>query len=90
MTPRYPVARTLADAELERLLQRSWNEINQELSRLAEDDLSRLIELERAGRHRAHLLIRIHQRYSAVRRERERHELLSQRGGSPEHGTTED
>jgi hypothetical protein len=52
--------------------------LNARLSSLREDELANLIEEERQGERRTTLMIRMHQRFTALRAMRERRELLSQ------------
>ena len=56
----------------------NWRELNARLSTLREDELAAMIEEERQGERRATLLVRMHQRFTALRTLRERQELLSQ------------
>ena len=59
----------------------NWRELNARLSSLREDELANLIEEERQGERRTTLMIRMHQRFTALRAMRERRELLSQERG---------
>ena len=59
----------------------NWRELNARLSSLREDELAAMIEEERQGERRATLLVRMHQRFTALRTLRERRELLSQKRG---------
>lgn len=56
----------------------NWRELNARLSSLREDELAAMIEEERQGERRSTLLVRMHQRFTALRTLRERRELLSQ------------
>ena len=56
----------------------NWRELNARLSTLREDELAAMIEEERQGERRATLLVRMHQRFTALRTLRERQELLNQ------------
>jgi hypothetical protein len=56
----------------------NWRELNARLSSLREDELANLIEEERQGERRTTLMVRMHQRFTALRAMRERRELLSQ------------
>ena len=56
----------------------NWRELNARLSSLREDELAAMIEEERHGERRQTLLVRMHQRFTALRTLRERQELLSQ------------
>lgn len=56
---------------------KNWNLMNNGMSVLSEKDLSTLIAMEQGGKNRIHMLNRIHARYSRVRAERERREILS-------------
>ena len=56
----------------------NWRELNARLGSLREDELAAMIEEERRGEQRATLLVRMHQRFTALRTLRERRELLSQ------------
>ena len=55
----------------------NWRELNARLSSLREDELANLIEEERQGERRTTLMIRMHQRFTALRAMRERRELLT-------------
>jgi len=57
----------------------NWRELNARLSSLREDELANLIEEERQGERRTTLMIRMHQRFTALRAMRERRELISQK-----------
>ena len=55
----------------------NWRELNARLSSLREDELAAMIEEERRGERRPTLLVRMHQRFTALRTLRERQELLN-------------
>jgi hypothetical protein len=54
----------------------TWREINKHLNTFTEEQLIALLAEERAGRRRASILQRLHQRYAVLRTARERLELL--------------
>ena len=54
----------------------TWRSLNNELSRLSEEEVLRLLNKEREGAKRATMLQRLHQRYNTLRVARERIELL--------------
>jgi hypothetical protein len=54
----------------------TWRSLNNELSRLSEEEVLRLLNEEREGAKRATMLQRLHQRYNTLRVARERLELL--------------
>ena len=54
----------------------TWRSLNNELSRLSEEEVLRLLNKEREGAKRATMLQRLHQRYNTLRVARERLELL--------------
>jgi len=54
----------------------NWREINKALPDLDEDAVRRLLENERKGEQRVTVLIRLHQRYTMLRANRERKEML--------------
>ena len=54
----------------------TWRSLNNELSRLSEEEVLRLLNEERVGAKRATMLQRLHQRYNTLRVARERIELL--------------
>lgn len=54
----------------------TWREINKHLHTFTEEQLITLLDEERAGRRRASIMQRLHQRYSVLRTARERIELL--------------
>lgn len=55
-----------------------WRELNARLLLLTEAQVLALLEEERAGKCRVAFLERLHQRYSVLRSERERAELLKE------------
>lgn len=61
----------------------NWRELNARLSSLREDELAAMIEEERRGEKRATLLVRMHQRFTALRSLRERRELLTPTVAAP-------
>jgi len=54
----------------------TWRSLNNELSRMSEEDVLRLLNEERNGAKRVTMLQRLHQRYNTLRVARERLELL--------------
>jgi hypothetical protein len=54
----------------------NWREINKVLPDLDEDTVRRMLEDERKGEQRQSVLIRLHQRYTMLRANRERKEIL--------------
>jgi hypothetical protein len=54
----------------------TWRSLNNELSRMSEEDVLRLLNEERDGAKRVTMLQRLHQRYNTLRVARERLELL--------------
>jgi hypothetical protein len=86
----YNKERSLTDLELTWLLDQYYNTINERIGSLTEADLWRALDLERQGHGRPFVLIRLHQRYTVLRKTRERHELLNAAGSAPAPGTTED
>ena len=54
----------------------TWRSLNNELSRMSEDEVLRLLNEEREGAKRVSMLERLHQRYNTLRVARERLELL--------------
>jgi len=61
----------------------NWRELNARLSSLREDELAAMIEEERRGERRATLLVRMHQRFTALRTLRECRELLTPTAAAP-------
>jgi hypothetical protein len=61
----------------------NWRELNVRLSSLREDELATMIEEERQGERRATLLVRMHQRFTALRMLRERQALLTSTSPAP-------
>jgi hypothetical protein len=61
----------------------NWRELNARLSSLREDELANLIEEERQGERRTTLMVRMHQRFTALRAMRERRELLTSTSPAP-------
>ena len=54
----------------------TWRSLNNQLSRMSEEDVLRLLNEERVGAKRVSVLERLHQRYNTLRVARERLELL--------------
>ena len=54
----------------------TWRSLNNELSRMSEEDVLKLLNEERVGAKRVTMLQRLHQRYNTLRVARERLELL--------------
>jgi hypothetical protein len=54
----------------------TWRSLNNELSRMSEEDVLKLLNEERDGAKRVTMLQRLHQRYNTLRVARERLELL--------------
>ena len=54
----------------------TWRSLNNELSRMSEEDILMLLNEEREGAKRVTMLQRLHQRYNTLRVARERLELL--------------
>ena len=54
----------------------TWRSLNNELSRMSEEDVLKLLNEERNGAKRVTMLQRLHQRYNTLRVARERLELL--------------
>ena len=54
----------------------TWRSLNNELSRMSEEDVLKLLNEERIGAKRVSMLQRLHQRYNTLRVARERLELL--------------
>lgn len=61
----------------------NWRELNARLSSLREDELAAMIEEERRGERRPTLLVRMHQRFTALRTLRERRELITPTAAAP-------
>lgn len=59
----------------------TWREINRQLLSLTEEEVLELLNEEREGLARASILTRLHQRYCALRKLRERTALLREAGG---------
>ena len=55
----------------------NWRNLNQQLPALTEDEVKALLAQECDGMRRATIMVRLHQRYTALRASRERQELLS-------------
>ena len=54
----------------------TWRSLNNQLSRMSEEDVLKLLNEERVGAKRVSVLERLHQRYNTLRVARERLELL--------------
>jgi hypothetical protein len=54
----------------------NWRELNEKLSVLSEDEIQKLLREEMRDGKRASIVIRLHQRFTMMRADRERQELL--------------
>ena len=59
-------------------MKHTWRSLNDAISSLTEAEVKALIEEEKVGRKRVSHLLRLHQRYCALRDARERMELLNE------------
>ncbi len=59
----------------------NWRELNERLSYLTEDEVRNLLENELKVGRRASLLVRLHQRFTTLRAQRERREMLARIAG---------
>ncbi len=57
----------------------SWRELNKVARKLNEHEAARALELERTGKHRKTLVVRLHKRLTRLRARRERSELRAER-----------
>lgn len=57
-------------------MQTTWRKLNKDLGLLDEEQVRAMLDEERAGAKRISILKRLHQRYAALRTERERLEIL--------------
>lgn len=55
----------------------NWRELQECIHALEEEDLLKCIAVEKMDRNRANILNRLYSRYSAMRKNRERRELMS-------------
>ena len=55
----------------------NWNKMNESLNTLTEEQCLELLQLEQSGRRRVHMLNRIHARFTKLRSERERIDIMS-------------
>ena len=56
---------------------KDWRSLNNVLSALREDQLEKMLIVERAGKKRLDMTVRIHQRYCQVRTARERADIMT-------------
>lgn len=56
----------------------TWRGLVKKLPTMTEEELTEMLMEERTQRRRAHILLRLHQRFSVVRCGRERLELLKE------------
>ena len=54
----------------------SWRALNEQLTKLSENEVLALLNAEREGEQRISVLSRLHQRYTILRAIRERAEIL--------------
>jgi hypothetical protein len=55
----------------------TWRELLLYLPKMTELEIKRALDAERDGAQRVTVLLKLHQRYSAVRKSRERRELMA-------------
>lgn len=55
----------------------TWRELLIYLPKMTEPEIKRALDAERDGAQRVTVLLKLHQRYSAVRKMRERRELMA-------------
>lgn len=60
----------------------NWRNLNDVLPQLSEAQVLEMLEAEKAGPRRTTTLIRLHQRYTALRASRERRELMQMSSGT--------
>ena len=58
----------------------NWRDLNETLPQLTEPQVLEMLEAEKAGARRQTTLIRLHQRYSALRTQRERKDIMERIG----------
>jgi hypothetical protein len=61
-----------------RKLKLNWRNLNENINSFSEDELKQMIYDELQGRKRSSILERLHQRFTVVRANRERMEILAQ------------
>ncbi len=54
----------------------NWRKLNKDLALMSEEQVLALLNAERSGLRRISILERLHQRYTMLRSERERREIL--------------
>lgn len=54
----------------------AWRWMNEDLHKLSETEVMRLLHMEVDGAKREHIVVRLHARYCRLRADRERAELL--------------
>lgn len=69
------VMKKQTDTQLENYLF-NWNKMNRVLCKLPEESVKRMLVLEKNGKDRTHILKRLHQRYTRMRKDREFRELM--------------
>lgn len=58
----------------------NWRELNERLVHMTEDEVRALLDVELKVNKRASQIVRLHQRYTTLRAQRERREMLEQAG----------
>lgn len=56
---------------------KSWQALNERISQMAEDELKHALNVEMTYDRREQMLVRLHARYTRVRAQREREELVA-------------
>lgn len=67
-------------------LLRSWHTLHDGIMELGEKDVNQLLQYERDGLRRLHMLLRLHARLSKLRQDRERTELIEDAAKGMRHG----
>ena len=55
----------------------TWRDLLVKLPNMTEDEVKQMLVEEHAGRRRVTIMLRLHQRFCAMRAERERKELMA-------------
>lgn len=72
----------MTDIEIDRAIS-NWHKLNKNLKNFSEDECKRALVRELMGNKREDILMRIHARYSVMRKEREWAEIATQIGLPP-------
>lgn len=71
------IKRNLKDSEIKETIS-NWNKLQNRITEFSESDLERAIKIEQSSNKRIHIVLRLHQRLSKLRNDRERRKIIGE------------